>query len=87
MVGRPEIQGRRPREDTQERSVMLEGGHVEMPGEGSHAEMEVDIDVMPLHAGEHQGLPGVTKEEPLPTACRRSMALLYPNGNFRPPEL
>ena len=41
MVGRPEIQGRRPREDTQERSVMLEGGHVEMPGEGGHAEMEI----------------------------------------------
>lgn len=60
MVGRPEIQGRRSREDTQGRSVML-GGQVEMHGGGSYAEMEVDIDVMQLHTGEHQGLPGVTR--------------------------
>lgn len=61
MVGRPELQGRRSREDTQGRSVMLEGGQVEMHGGGGHAEMEVDIDVMQLHTGKHQGLPGATR--------------------------
>ena len=32
-----------------------------MHGGGGHAEMEADIDVMQLHTGEHQGLPGATR--------------------------